>query len=414
MNTVVIGAQWGDEGKGKIVDYLAGEADVIVRFSGGANAGHTIVSGGRQYALHLIPSGALYPGKTVVLGSGMVIDPKALFAEIALLEEQGINTKGRIFVSDRAHIVLPSYIEIDKERDAKRKKPIGTTGRGIGITYSMKSDRDGIRVADLGWKDKLDELGKDDYDFIAEYSDRLQAMAIDMAAFMERHGGEAKVLLEGAQGALLDLDLGTYPFVSSGMSSAAGAAIGAGIGPRSLDKVLGVFKAYSTRVGNGPFPTEFGGGEDEADEDLGVFIRETGREYGVTTGRPRRCGYLDLVALRYACRVNSIDRLVMTHLDVYDTLPEIKAAVAYTFDGAGGEKTTDFPASIEKLMAVKPVLQRFKGWKKPISGISRYADLPEEARAYIAFIEDYCGTKVGVVSVGYERAQTIVREAVWN
>ncbi|MDR0638918.1 MAG: adenylosuccinate synthase [Spirochaetaceae bacterium] len=408
MNTVVIGAQWGDEGKGKIVDYLAGEADVIVRFSGGANAGHTIVSGGRQYALHLIPSGALYPGKVVVLGSGMVIDPRALFAEIALLEEQGVDTTGRIFISDRAHIVLPSYIEIDKERDAKRKKPIGTTGRGIGITYSMKSDRDGIRVADVGWKDKLDELSKGDYDFIAGYRDRLEAMAIDMAAFMERHKGD-RVLLEGAQGALLDLDLGTYPFVSSGMSSAAGAAIGAGIGPRSLDKVLGVFKAYSTRVGNGPFPTEFSG--EEAEGDLGAFIRETGREYGVTTGRPRRCGYLDLVALRYACWVNTIDRLVMTHLDVYDTLDEIKAAVAYTVDG---EETADFPASIGKLTAVKPVLQCFKGWKRPISEVCHYDDLPEEAKAYISFIEDYCGTKVGVVSVGYERTQTMVREAVWD
>ncbi|MDR1470008.1 MAG: adenylosuccinate synthase [Spirochaetaceae bacterium] len=408
MNTVVIGAQWGDEGKGKIVDYLAGEADVIVRFSGGANAGHTIVSGGRQYALHLIPSGALYPGKTVVLGTGMVIDPKALFAEIALLEEQGIGTQGRLFISDRAHIVLPSYIEIDKERDATRKKPIGTTGRGIGITYSMKSDRDGIRVADLGWKDKLDDLGKSDYDFIMGYRDRLEAMAIDMAAFMEWHKGD-RVLLEGAQGALLDLDLGTYPFVSSGMSSAAGAAIGAGVGPRALDKVLGVFKAYSTRVGNGPFPTEFGGGDEEGG--LGAFIRETGREYGVTTGRPRRCGYLDLVALRYACRVNAIDRLVMTHLDVYDTLDEIKAAVAYTING---EETADFPASVGKLAAAKPLLTCFKGWKRPISGVCGYDDLPEEAKAYIAFIEDYCGTEVGIVSVGYERAQTIVREAVWD
>jgi adenylosuccinate synthase len=353
----------------------------------------------------------LYPEKTVVLGSGMVIDPKALFAEIALLEEQGIDTKGRIFISDRAHIVLPSYIEIDKERDAKRKKPIGTTGRGIGITYSMKSDRDGIRVADLGWQDKLDELGRSDYDFITGYSGKLQAMAIDMAAFMERHE-EDRVLLEGSQGVLLDLDLGTYPFVSSGMSSAAGAAIGAGIGPRSLHKVLGVFKAYSTRVGNGPFPTEFcGGGENEEEGDLSAFIREMGREYGVTTGRPRRCGYLDLVALRYACRANSIDCLVMTHLDVYDTLDEIKAAVAYTVDG---EKTTGFPASIGKLAAAKPVLQCFKGWKKPISGVCHYDDLPEEAKAYIAFIEDYCGTKVGVVSVGYERAQTMVREAVWD
>jgi adenylosuccinate synthase len=407
MNVVVIGAQWGDEGKGKVVDFLAADADVIVRFSGGANAGHTIVSGGKQYALHLIPSGALYPDKTVVLGTGMVIDPDALFAEIALLEEQGIGTAGRIFISDRAHIVLPSYIGIDKERDARRKKPIGTTGRGIGITYSMKSDRDGLRIADLDWQDKLDELDRGDYDFIMRYRDRLQGMAIDMASFMERHKGE-KILLEGAQGALLDLDLGTYPFVSSGMSNAAGAAIGAGVGPRALDKVLGVFKAYSTRVGNGPFPTEFG--EGKAEDELCAFIRETGREYGVTTGRPRRCGHLDLVALRYACRVNAIDRLVMTHLDVYDTLGEIKAAVAYSIEG---EETADFPASIERLTNAKPVFKRFKGWKKPLDAVSRYDELPGEAKAYIQFIEEYCQTKVGVVSVGYERNQTMVRDAVW-
>jgi adenylosuccinate synthase len=408
MNIVVIGAQWGDEGKGKIVDYLASDADIIVRFSGGANAGHTIVSGGRQYALHLIPSGALYPDKMVVLGTGMAIDPKALFAEMALLEEQGVGTKGRIFISDRAHIVLPSYIGIDKDRDTRRKKPIGTTGRGIGITYSMKSDRDGIRVADLGWKDKLGELGQSDYDFVMSYSDRIEAMAIDMAAFAEHHRGD-RMLLEGAQGALLDLDLGTYPYVSSGMSSAAGAAIGAGIGPHALDKVLGVFKAYSTRVGNGPFPTEFGG-EDEEGE-LCAFIRETGREYGVTTGRPRRCGYLDLVALRYACRVNSIDSLAMTHLDVYDTLGEINAAVAYAIDG---KETADFPSSIGKLTNAKPVLKRFRGWRKPLGAVSRYEELPEEAKAYISFIEDYCETKVGIVSLGYERNQTIIRDAVWN
>jgi adenylosuccinate synthase len=408
MNVVVIGAQWGDEGKGKIVDYLSGEADVIARFSGGANAGHTIVSGGRQYALHLIPSGALYPEKTVVLGTGMVIDPKALFAEIALLEEQGVAVRGRLFISNRAHLVLPSYIAIDKERDARRKKPIGTTGRGIGITYSMKSDRDGIRVADLDWQDKRAELTKSDDDFLTGYSDRLRDMAVDMAVFMERHKGE-RILLEGAQGALLDLDLGTYPYVSSGMSAAAGAAAGASIGPRALDKVLGVFKAYSTRVGNGPFPTEFG--EDEESGALDAFVRETGREYGVTTGRPRRCGYLDLVALRYACRVNSIDALVMTHLDVYDSLDEIKAAVAYTIDG---RETEDFPASIGELSAAKPVLRRFRGWHTPLSGIEEYDALPEAARAYISFIETYCKTKVSIVSVGYERGQTIVREAAWN
>jgi adenylosuccinate synthase len=408
MKVAVIGAQWGDEGKGKIVDYLADGADTIVRFSGGANAGHTIVSDGKKYALHLIPSGALYPGKTVALGTGMVVDPRALFTEIALLEEQGIDTTGRIFISDRAHVVLPSYIDIDKERDARRKKPIGTTGRGIGITYSMKSDRDGIRIADLDWPEKLAELTKSDYDFLSGYIGRLREMAVDMAEFAEARK-DGRILLEGAQGALLDLDLGTYPYVSSGMSSAAGAAIGAGFGPRALDKVLGVFKAYSTRVGNGPFPTEFGGSGPE--DALGAFIRETGREYGVTTGRPRRCGYLDLVALRYACQVNSIDTLAMTHLDVYDTLDEIKAATAYTIDG---EDTRHFPASIGKLTKARPVLRRFRGWKKPLSNVSAYGELPDEAKEYISFIEEYCGVSVGIVSLGCERGQTIVREPVWN
>jgi adenylosuccinate synthase len=275
----------------------------------------------------------------------------------------------------------------------------------------MKSDRDGIRVADLGWKDKLDELDRADYDFLAGYIDRLQAMSIDLASFIHGRRGR-RILLEGAQGALLDLDLGTYPYVSSGMSSAAGAAIGAGIGPRALDKVLGVFKAYSTRVGNGPFPTEFGGGgKGDADEDgLGAFVRENGREYGVTTGRPRRCGYLDLVALRYACHVNSIDRLVMTHLDVYDSLDSVKAAVAYTINGT---ETADFPASIEKLGAAKPVLKTFAGWKRTLSDITVYEKLPDAAKAYISFIEEYCETAVSIVSVGYERTQTIVREPVW-
>jgi adenylosuccinate synthase len=416
MKIVVIGAQWGDEGKGKIVDYLADGADTIVRFSGGANAGHTIVTDGEQYALHLIPSGALYPGKTVILGAGMVIDPKALFGEIEMLKSRGIETEGRLFVSDRAHIVLPRYIGIDRERDAARVNPIGTTGRGIGITYSMKSDRDGIRIADLDWSEKLAELPRDDRDFLEQYGQRLSAMAIDLSAYIARNK-DARILFEGAQGALLDLDLGTYPYVSSGMSAAAGAAIGGCTGPRSLDRILGVFKAYSTRVGNGPFPSEFSA-EDAGEDGLCSFIRETGREYGVTTGRPRRCGYLDLVALRYACRVNSIDSLVMTHIDVYDSIDEIKACVAYEI---GGRTIEDFPASITALSAARPVLKSFKGWKTDISGAAggedgaaSFAGLPKEARDYIAFIEDYCETPVGIVSFGYERGQTIVREAVWS
>jgi adenylosuccinate synthase len=305
--------------------------------------------------------------------------------------------------------VLPRYITIDKERDAARVKPIGTTGRGIGITYSMKSERDGMRIADLAWDDKLALIPKEDRDFIEQYRERLLSMAIDLSTYLTRNR-DANVLFEGAQGALLDLDLGTYPYVSSGMSCAAGAAVGGCIGPRSLDKIYGVFKAYSTRVGNGPFPSEFDE-KDAAEDGLCRFIRDTGREYGVTTGRPRRCGYLDLAALRYACRTNSIDSLVMTHLDVYDNLDEIKACVGYDIDG---KRVEDFPASITDLNRARPILKTFTGWGKDISRTVDFGTLPKAARAYIAFIEEYCETPVDIVSVGYEREQTIIRDSVWQ
>lgn len=406
MNVVVIGAQWGDEGKGKIVDYLANESQCIVRFSGGANAGHTIVSNGVQYALHLVPSGILHPANTVYLGAGMVIDPEALFTELAMLTEKGIKWEGRVFISDRAHIVLPRYRELDKQRDAARKRPIGTTGRGIGTTYALKSERDGIRLADLTWKEKMDELEESDRAFLKPFLDRLLSMKVNLTSELWKARGK-KVLFEGAQGALLDLDLGTYPYVSSGFSSSAGAAIGGCIGPRAIDKVLGVFKAYSTRVGNGPMPTEF---DPDSQSELYHFVRETGREYGVTTGRPRRCGYLDLVALRYACRSNSIDDLVLTHLDVYDTLDDIEACVAYNVNGT---VTEEFPASIEDLNAAKPVLKHFKGWKKCLKECRSYGNLPVEAREYVDFIEEYTGTKVSIISVGYDRNDTFIREPIW-
>ena len=406
MNVVVIGAQWGDEGKGKIVDFLADKAEGILRYAGGANAGHTIVTGGKQFALHLVPSGVLYPGKQVYLGGGMVIDPAALFDELAMLEDKGIDWKGRVHISDRAHLILPGYRKIDVDRDAARKRPIGTTGRGIGIAYSMKSDRDGIRLADLDWEEKLVDLDEADRDFLAQYRDRLLSMRCDMTGVMWSLRGK-NVLMEGAQGALLDIDSGTYPFVSSGLSCAAGAASGSGIGPRGIDRVLGVCKPYTTRGGNGPLPTEF----DEATQSaLYRFVRDTGREYGVTTGRPRRCGNLDLVALRYACRVNSLDALVLTHLDVYDTLDSIEACVAYE---CGGTVTTDFPASVPTLAGAKPVLKTFGGWKKPLGACRTYDELPQNARDYVQFIEDFCETPVQIVSVGYEREATILRKAVW-
>jgi adenylosuccinate synthase len=407
MNVVIIGAQWGDEGKGKIVDYLAHEAGIVVRFSGGANAGHTIVLSGDRYALHLVPSGILYPDKTVVLGSGMVIDPEALFVELEALEAKGIDWKGRVLISDRAHIVLPRYKTLDKEMEASRKKPIGTTGRGIGIAYSMKASRDGIRLADLADESRLENLTDEDRAYLDLWRDRLLPMSVDIASFMHRHKN-AWTLLEGAQGALLDIDSGTYPFVSSGMSCAAGAAAQGGVGPRNLDRILGVFKAYTTRVGNGPFPTEFA---DDSPGSLSAYIRKTGNEYGVTTGRPRRCGYLDLVALRYACIVNSMDRLVLTHIDVYDDLDEFEACVAYK---VRGKIIEDFPASVADLQDAEPVLKKFSGWKTRIDGCKSWEELPLRAREYVEFIEGFTETPVSIISVGSDRQQTIVRESPWT
>lgn len=407
MNIVVMGAQWGDEGKGKIVDYLASGAEYVVRYAGGANAGHTIVVGSQEYALHLVPSGILYPNKKVFLGMGMVIDPKALFSELDMLKKRGIDWEGRVFISDRAHIVLPSYARLDKEMDAKRVHPIGTTGRGIGIAYSKKSQRDGIRLADITWQEKLDELEKEDKDFLQEYTQQLLQMKCDITSTMANIG-KNNILLEGAQGAMLDLDSGTYPYVSSGLSCSAGAAVGAGIGPGKLDKVLGVFKAYSTRVGNGPLPTEF---NEKSAGEICEYVRKTGREYGVTTGRPRRCGYLDLVALKYAVRANAIDSLVLTHLDIYDTFDEIQACTQYDING---KKTTDFPANIGELEATKPVLQKFKGWKTSLKNCKSYDAMPQNAKAYIEFIENYTGCKVSIISVGYKRDETFVRQEPWK
>ncbi|MBR0032259.1 MAG: adenylosuccinate synthase [Treponema sp.] len=409
MKVVVIGAQWGDEGKGKIVDYLAEDAKYVVRYAGGPNAGHTIVVDGKQYALHQVPSGILYSDKSVFLGAGMVIDPEALFNELQMLKDNGINWEGRVFISDRAHIILPRYRRMDKERDASRKRPIGTTGRGIGIAYSEKAHRDGLRLADLDWEKKMSEFSGEDKEFLDKYKDKLISMRVDLTAKMYEYRNE-NILFEGAQGAMLDIDSGTYPYVSSGASCAAGAATGCGIGPHDLDKILGVFKAYQTRVGNGPMPTEFNE-SDASESELCRTVRETGREYGVTTGRARRCGYLDLVALRYACRTNSLDSLVLTHLDIYDPMEQIEACIAYDI---GGKIVTDFPAGVEDMENAKPVLKKFKGWKTSLKEIREYDKLPKEARDYVEFIEDYCGTKVGIVSVGYERNETFIRNNPWK
>ena len=407
MNVVVMGAQWGDEGKGKIVDFLAEKAKYVVRYAGGANAGHTIVVDGKKYALHQVASGILYPNKSVFLGSGMVIEPEALFNELKMLSDNGINWEGRVFISDRAHLTLPGYRQMDKDRDAARKRPIGTTGRGIGTTYSQKAERDGIRLADLDWDEKWNDLDDSDKEFLGKYKEQLLKMRVDIAAKMWEFRND-DILFEGAQGAMLDIDSGTYPYVSSGASGSYGAASGAGIGPRAIDKVYGVFKAYETRVGNGPMPSEF---NDTTESELCTYVRNTGNEFGVTTGRARRCGYLDLVALRYACHVNSIDSLVLTHLDVYDEMDEIEACVAYDIDG---KIVTDFPASIPELNRAKPVLQKFKGWKTSLRPCGSYEKLPAAAKEYVEFIEDFTGTSVGIVSVGPDRNETYNRIDPWK
>ena len=405
MKIVVVGAQWGDEGKGKMVDWMADGADLVVRFSGGANAGHTVIADGKTYKLHLVPSGIVAPGKVAVLGTGMVIDPAALFDELDQLEKDGVNWKGRVWVSDRAHLVLPTYKALDQEMETQRRVPIGTTGRGIGITYALKAHRDGVRVGDLFVDTCWDHLRPAEKEFLAPFRERLQPLVIDLLAFM-RQNAQKNILFEGAQGVMLDLDYGTYPFVSSGYSAAGGDSLGGGVGPRHLDKVFGVFKAYSTRVGNGPFPTEFKEGNV-----LGERLRLVGQEYGVTTGRPRRTGYLDLVALRYACWANSLDGLIATKMDVYDDFDEIQVCTAYRIRG---KLVEDFPGTVADLEAAEPVIRSFPGWKTPLGSVRRWEDLPQKARDYLSFIEEYSQTPISVVSVGPDRDQTLVRKSPWT
>jgi len=393
VKTVIIGAQWGDEGKGKIVDYLMPSYNVVVRYSGGANAGRTIVVDGVQFAFHLIPSGILHENKIVILGSGMVIDPESFFTELKMIEDHGIDHTNRLFISDRAHLILPSYKSLDKMRESQKKFPIGTTGRGIGHAYANKSLRSGIRICDIHNENMLAELTQEDVDFIKKWS-FIEGFSINLSTHMKKYKN-MNILFEGAQGAMLDIDTGTYPYVSSGMSGSSGASAQGGIGPLDINKVIGVFKAYSTRVGNGPLPTEF------EDKELEQFIRDTGREYGVTTGRPRRCGYLDLVSLNYACEMNSVSELALTHLDVYDTMDEIKVCVEYSNSGL------EFPSDSKMLELDKPILKTFKGWKKKTSDIKAYNDLPDEAKEYINFIERYVKVPIKIISVGYERNQTI-------
>lgn len=407
MNLVVVGAQWGDEGKGKMVDYFSDEAELVIRFSGGANAGHTVKFDSKTFALHLIPAGIISSGKGVVLGNGMVIDPASMFEELAAISAQGIEWEGRVFVSDRAHLVLPEYKSEDQSVDDMRSRPVGTTGRGIGVAYKKKASRDGLRIADLWDSVVWDSMSRLERAWLEPFKEWLAPMKINLAAFMMENEGR-KILLEGAQGTLLDLDHGTYPYVSSGISVSSGAAIGAAIGPRKIDKCLGVFKAYQTRVGNGPFPTEM---KREDEISLANNLRELGHEYGVTTGRPRRIGYLDLVALRYAGWINSLDGFILSHLNLYDGFESVGLCTAYEL---GGQRIDFFPSSSADLEQAAPRIEYFDGWDGKVSETRDWEGLPDGAKRLVEFIEEYTGVAIHGFSVGPLRSETFMRTDAWT
>lgn len=419
--TVVIGTQWGDEGKGKIVDYLAERADVVVRYQGGNNAGHTVVVGDQEFKLHLLPSGILYNGKTCVIGNGVVVDPKVMLEEIKSMQAKGIDTSS-LKLSNRAHLIMPYHRLLDEVEETSRGDfKIGTTKRGIGPCYMDKNARSGIRVCDLlepeEFKEKLARnleaknhllkavYNTDGFDFAEvlkeyqEYAEQLRPYVADTSAILhESIKAGQKVLFEGAQATLLDLDHGTFPYVTSSHPIAGGACIGAGVGPSKISKVVGVVKAYTTRVGEGPFPTEL-------HDATGDLIREEGHEYGTTTGRPRRCGWLDACIIRYAGYVSGIDYMAITRLDILDKLPTVKICVAYKYNG---EIINEFPASLNVLSRVEPVYEELPGWQQPTSHIRSYEDLPLNARRYVERLSEVSGIAIGLVSVGPGREQTMI------
>ena len=421
---IVVGAQWGDEGKGKITDYLAADADMVVRYQGGNNAGHTIVVGADVYKFHLIPSGILYPDKSCLLGNGVVIDPEMLIQELDALERQGISSE-QLSISDQAHYIRPTHRLLDAHLEARRGAArLGTTGKGIGPAYRDKVDRCGVRLGDVANMPLLRRkvaahlqahaavLGDDCpwqeanlVDWLHRAYQRLQPLIVStpprINAMLDRGG---RVLLEGAQGTLLDIDHGTYPYVTSSSPSAGGACLGSGIGPTRIGGVLGVTKAYTTRVGSGPFPTEL-------QDATGELLRRTGQEFGTTTGRPRRCGWLDLVALRYAAQINGMTHLALTKLDVLDGVAELQLCLGYKL---GDRTLTDFPTDEASLAAAQPIYEMLPGWRQDTTQVRAWADLPAAARALVARIEAFIGIPVALIGLGADRHATLVRQPLWE
>ncbi|HTY10309.1 MAG TPA: adenylosuccinate synthase [Bacteroidota bacterium] len=419
--TIIVGAQWGDEGKGKIVDLLSDDIDIVARYQGGANAGHTVVIGEKEYVLHLIPSGIFHKHVTCVIGNGVVIDPMALMEEIAMIKSFNIKIEGRLFISHNAHLIMPYHKLLDSIREQGANK-IGTTGRGIGPAYIDKYMRTGIRVVDLldrkvlcdKLKSNIEEKNQllskvygsavlDVDKMISEYEEfdkKIDPYVTDTSAYLIAALKKKKnILAEGAQGALLDVDHGTYPFVTSSNPTSGGACTGLGIPPTSVKNIIGIVKAYSTRVGNGPFPTEHTDG-------IGEKLRTVGHEFGATTGRPRRCGWLDMVSLKYSLEINGVKEIALTKLDVLDEFDEIRICTGYSIDR---RPLKSFPSALQTLERVEPVYRSYKGWKETISTAKKYKQLPARARQYIEAIEKLSGVPVSIVSVGARRDQTVER-----
>jgi len=419
---IVLGGQWGDEGKAKIIDFLSKDYDIICRFQGGANAGHTVVAGGKKFVFHLIPSGILYPGKICVLGNGLVIDLSSLTDEIKYLESQNISFSDRLKISTLAHVVLPYHILLDKARENKSSNKIGTTHRGIGPAYTDKFLRCGIRIADLLNPDKLEEKIKESIyekkvlfqnaysgqsipepsvvcETILKLFEPLKKYAIHTPYFLNTSIRQNKsVLMEGAQGAGLDIDFGSYPYVTSSNTTCGGAVTGSGVGLKNFSNIIGVFKAYITRVGGGRLPTAL-------EENNMKVLREAGGEYGATTGRPRNCGWFDGVQAKYAVIINSLTQIALTKIDIFDQYKKIYFCRAYKIKG---KETSEFPSSIEDFTNADPVYMEFDGWESPIAGITDYKKLPDTAKKYLDFIQEYTGCPVGIVSTGPGREDTLL------